>query len=158
WLATSNADGTARLWNVRQATQTLIFNVPGAQAQAVALDADGKTLVASGSHGISVFDVAKNSVRANLSAQNQPIFHLAYSPGLSRVASSGSDGTVNLWDSESGQLISSLSEDTLQATLVNSPLFFTKDGKWLVSKGLEKIRLRDAKTGVVQTTITAGTS
>lgn len=41
WLATSNNDGTARLWNVKQASQTLMFNVAGAQAHAVVLDATG---------------------------------------------------------------------------------------------------------------------
>lgn len=91
-----------------------------------------------------------------LSKQNAPVWYMDYNAGHNRLASTSLDGTIALWDTLSGNLVSSLTEDTVRGTSENVPVRFTPDGKWLVSAGNQNIRVRDPQTGVIQSTLTTG--
>jgi Tol biopolymer transport system component len=103
-LASSNSDGTIRLWDAKAGGELSILQRQGKVTDSLAFSPDGRTL-ASGSRDktISLWDVASRSVLRTLVGHTAAVESVAFRPNGRTLASGGADGTVRLWDVESGE-------------------------------------------------------
>jgi WD40 repeat protein len=80
-----------------------------------------------------------------------PVFGVAFAPGGARLATAGGDGTVRLWDTETGQESLVLKGHRFASGVAFAPAFgvaFAPDGERLASgDGDGTVWLWDAKTG-----------
>ena len=187
-LAGGSTDGTVRLWDVNtgQLKITLIESEHQGGVRFVAFAPDGHTL-ASGSADRTVWlwDVNTGQLKATLDhghhGHTDNISEVAFSPDGGTLASGswdiGSwDGTILLWDVDSGQLKTYQEEEhqqdsisvelspngstpkrtTFPISVQVTSLAFSPDGSTLASghiNGWGTIRLQDVGTGQIHTTL-----
>ncbi|MEV5848805.1 hypothetical protein AB0M32_43250 [Streptomyces sp. NPDC051985] len=99
-LATSNQDGTVRLWN--PATADIEDTFPDA-GTVLAFSPDGTTLAVGHGDGddggsVSLLDIATGYARVEFVGHTGEVHSLAFSPDGRTLASADSDGTVQLWN------------------------------------------------------------
>ena len=83
---------------------------------------DGTRLAAGGSLGVWIYDTATDEAIALFTADGYSISALMYSPDGSMLAGGSWDGTVRLWDPETGDVLHTLEEHRRSVrTLVFSP-------------------------------------
>jgi WD40 repeat protein len=101
-LATLDANGTARIWNVttrQEIGAPMTVDGPGTLSGAVAFSPDGKTLVTAGSGGQTrLWDVATQQPLGKPMAAGPATTVLAFSPDGTMLVTAGSDGSARLWD------------------------------------------------------------
>jgi WD40 repeat protein len=146
-LASDNYDGKVRLWNVATGQPVGHPVTPGVQGccSSAALSPDG-TILATGSFGtgtVSLWDVdtgreigrpsAYQPTGAPTSSNAVAANSIAFSPDGQMVASGGSDGTVRLWDTATGQQTGSPFIASLAGGITS--VAFSADGKAVVSGG-----------------------
>jgi len=98
-LVTVGAGGQAQLWSV--ATHRA-FGKPMAAGPATTVatfSPDGTRLATAGSDGARLWDVAtQQEIGTPMTADAQPVYAAAFSPGGGTLATAGGDGSVRLWD------------------------------------------------------------
>ena len=107
-LAAGLEGGTVKLWDLKTNTSTS-FSWPVGNVGSVAFSPDGSTLAAGlgngddGSHhaAVKLVELGTKSI-VTLSGHTQYIYSVAFSPGGAALASGSADGTVRLWDLETG--------------------------------------------------------
>ena len=106
-LATADADGAARLWDV--ATRRQIgapITVSGAQVLCVAFSPDGKTLATANSDGTArLWDVATRRQIGVIKVSRDRVLGVAFSPDGKLLATAGEGGSARLWDVATGQQV-----------------------------------------------------
>lgn len=99
-LATvSHYHGVVRLWDVRQAKVLRELN---AHAQQVAFSRDGSLLVTGGGNSLRFWDPATGAERPLFKGHCDTIRSLSFAPDENKLASSSDDGTMRLWDTNTG--------------------------------------------------------
>ena len=149
-LAAANEDGLVYLWDMPncRARDPLIGGYEKG-VLALAFSPDGKWL-ASGSAGtetdmrVIIWDLATRTIHANLVGHTGQVTCIAFSPdgpwpGRRRVVTGSNDGTVKVWDPESGMELLSLKDGRRVYSVAFSP-----DGRLLVSAGEGPVRIRQA--------------
>jgi WD40 repeat protein len=133
FLAMSSIEGVIRIRdaNTFEALGTVTVRTP--RVFAVALSPDGQRLahLSAGASAIRLVDWRRNSELANLEGHAGMVFAIAFSPDGTRLASGGSDGTVRLWDVETGRQVLVLRAHPHSTT----SLAWSPDGKCLASGG-----------------------
>jgi WD40 repeat protein len=113
----------------------LAIDMQGYPTFGMSLSPDGKTLAYSPGHNPSVHieqvvhlvDIDSGRERTALKGHEKTIWHIAFSPDGSQVATNSDDYQIWIWDIQSGAVIKKFTEQPAQATLTFSP-----DGKSLL--------------------------
>jgi transcriptional regulator with XRE-family HTH domain len=101
-LATGNADGTVRLWDVATRRQIAALAGPTGGVNSVAFSRDGTTLATGNADGtVRLWDVATRRQIAALVGPTGAVNSVAFSPDSVTLASSSADGSVWFWDATS---------------------------------------------------------
>ncbi len=150
-LASAGGDGTVRIWEAtplvektRPTPRTL--HVGGNWVRGLAFAPDGRRVAVAAYREdctTQIWDVQTGEPIRTLAGHSNVINHLAFHPDGRRVATAGADGTIKIWDTDSGQDLF-----TLQNSHVNLAVAFSPDGIHLAGAAHDgSVRVWDATTG-----------
>ncbi|MCZ4120196.1 WD40 repeat domain-containing protein [Streptomyces sp. H39-S7] len=122
-LASSNDDGTVRLWNIRNRAHPIpqaTLTGPTSYVFSVAFSPDGRTLAADSTDStIWLWDIERPAAPQLLATLTGPVGHIysiAYAPDNRTLAGAGTDGMIHLWNTDAERLASTV------CTSAGSPL------------------------------------
>ena len=95
----------------------------------IQLSVNGKYLAVASSIGVWLYDVNTGSETALTIGHTETAMHVSFSPDGKILASSGSDKTIRLWHTETGEFLLSVNPPTNPIHLK-----FSADGKTLIGK------------------------
>jgi WD40 repeat protein len=97
-IASTDADGGVRLWDVRMVQERLQINAGPHAANKVALDRSGTVLaVGSDDHSIKVYSAEDGSFLSTLDGHEEAVQTVIFDASAQSLISSGSDSTFRLW-------------------------------------------------------------
>jgi len=151
WVAVGDRFGTVRVFDLTEEKVIAEFE-QGSTVNAVAFAPTAlmMTLASAGTDGsVIIWDFASNRKRFALNAQSGghsgPVYGLSFSPDATRLATSGWDKKIVLWDLETGTRLSTIEkahDDGVWA------VDFAPCGRLLASVGEDgKTKLWDSETG-----------
>ena len=111
--------------------------------QSVAYSPDGLTIASSGGREIHRWDVMTGEQKQALKGHRDSVDGLAFSPDGQTIATGSDDGTVRLWNAETGNPERKLEGQTAAAV---KTVAFSPDG-WMLASGGGGISLWDVATG-----------
>ena len=135
-IAAGTRAGVVRIYDSSDGSQLLEFAQIGADLQHLAFSPDGTRLAVASGEGASIWDAATGKQQLTFSGHGKGVRNggIAFSPDGKWVASSGNDGTVQVWEAETGKVIFKLTGHT-------GPTFgvaFSPDGKSLASSSVDR--------------------
>ena len=150
FLISVASTGWVTLWNALTGKSLGKFSASRAEFNAIAVSPDGRSLATAGygkgtlsQGGVALWDMGTGRIRTTLSHPGV-IETVAFSPDGGKLASSGADGTIRLWNVVTGTPVRVIKASTEEIRAVA----FTPDGSKLVSGGRDAmIRVFDAVTG-----------
>jgi WD40 repeat protein len=132
-FASSNADGTIMLWDVRSAQEwkpRLTINAGLEIIISLDFSPDGKTLVSGGTDDqLRLWDTLSGTPVREYTGHENDVYAVAFSPDGTLLASGSSDGSIKVWDRESAKVVATL---RAHSGIVTSLAFVSK-GNYLVS-------------------------
>jgi WD40 repeat protein len=141
-LLASSDDGAIHAWmqpetlGVRTGQQTpQVLTGHSGPVLALAVTPDGLLVSAGVDRKILMRSLPEGTVRAAWSGHSRVIRALAVSPDGKLIASGGDEGTILLWDRETGQVAERLSGHRSWVTA----LAFSADGHYLASVGYDQV-------------------
>jgi WD40 repeat protein/transcriptional regulator with XRE-family HTH domain len=134
-IASAGYDGNVRVWDATSGKELLALPVDGNQIFSVTFSPDGTRIASAnndGSNYVNIWDAATGAIlfRGNLGHMAGP-HDIAFSPDGTFVATIGEDQKVKIWDSVTGEVLSTLSGHTSPSESVA----FSPDGTHLVTAG-----------------------
>jgi WD40 repeat protein len=119
WMSTGGTDGVVCLWDVVQRHEVSSFFVGTPR---LAVRPNGSQIAAATlTHTVCLWDVAREELTAELNGHQDLVNCLAYAHDGTLLATGGEDGTVHLWDPDSGELLRVLHLETPIRDLAFSP-------------------------------------
>lgn len=151
----STSDECIKLWDIETGTEkaTLTDTLVGSQGyELVAFSPDGTCLVATRldvDHTILVLDPVTLKERRSIKypTPRERTFSVAFSPDGLKLATSGTDKLIRIWEVASGKELATLAGHTA-FTLLGNTIAYSPDGKTLVSGDMDGgIKLWDVAAG-----------
>jgi tetratricopeptide (TPR) repeat protein len=104
-VVTASSDGTARVWDAATGRQLSVFSGHGKPVARAAFSPDGTRVVTSDTENSArIWSAETGAQLAVLSGHTGAIVKLAFSPDGKRIVSASPfDGTVRLWETETGK-------------------------------------------------------
>jgi WD40 repeat protein len=136
WLATASHDQTVKLWDA--ATRKLVRTLDGYSdiVWPVAFSPDSRYLATGseepGTGSIKIWEVTTGREHRHFRGHKRQVFGLAYHPKKPWLASAAADGSVLLWDLESGKSLRLHQFDRAVYSVDFSP-----DGLWLAASCMD---------------------
>jgi len=102
--------GTVKVWEVSTGVQRLVCTHGRERVVGVAFSPDGKLLASGGGNDkdkigtVKLWDAATGTELATLAGHQALVTSVSFSPNSQLVASSSHDGTIRLWNAQSGKL------------------------------------------------------
>ncbi|PSB30520.1 NB-ARC domain-containing protein [Stenomitos frigidus] len=150
-LATGDASGEIRLWQVADGRQLLTCKGHSGWVRSVAFSPDGITLAsASSDQTIRLWDVASGDCLKELREHSGWVRSVTFSPDGTTLASGSGDNTIKLWHTHTGACLQTLQGHQHWVWSVT----FSPDGRQLASGSEDKtIKLWDTSTGTCLQTL-----
>jgi WD40 repeat protein/beta-lactamase regulating signal transducer with metallopeptidase domain len=156
-LATAGNDRTVKLWSLATRRQTARATLKGdlTPIWSVAYSPDGKVLAAGDGPNntpgtVTLWDVATRKVKATLDGHERAVTTVVFSPDGSVVASGSWDGTIRIWDAQTGE-----TRHVMDGLSGVTELAFSPDGRLLASAGEGKVvTLWNVETGREESRLT----
>jgi len=146
YVIIGSCDGTAQLWDIATGKHIRTFGEEVRRPYLLAVTPDGRRL-AIADYDVDLWDLASGKrikEIGRLKALRTGVEAMAVTPDGQHLVTGREDGTVQLWDLESGDEIRVFTGHTDRITAVA----ITPDGRWLVTGSWDHTaRLWDAKTG-----------
>jgi WD40 repeat protein len=107
WLAIGRSDGPVEIWDISDTQREL--SIPGHRGLenpvAIGYATDGRVLLATTNDRnlVRISNPVDVMLTSEFPGHTDPVNALAFSPGLTLLASASDDGTVRLWDIRSGE-------------------------------------------------------
>ncbi len=135
-LAVASQDGTMGIYDSSTGKMLIQFPTSSAYIQRIAFSPDGKRIASAGEGGVDVWDVATGKKLLTYSGYSNGGRNsgIAFSPDGKWIATSSNDATINVWDSETGAEVFTLTGHT-------GPTFgvaFSPDGQYLASSSVDR--------------------
>lgn len=175
-IATLAYDSTLLVRSIFDGEELMKVKVPWSNLNTASFSSDGKTLILASSKNLAggtmlgpsrnnevysinkiiVIDVSTGIVKKKWEGHNNLITSISFSPNNEQIVTSSYDGTIKVWDAESGKELSSSSKILTCLTSAS----FSPDGKHVVSSSYYDglITIWDALTGEEITTMKGHTS
>jgi WD40 repeat protein len=99
----SGVDDVARLWDTRSGQIIQRFSGKAFRFQSVALAKDGSRALTSGKPGATYWELSSGNVLKTLTGQRLGVRNVALAPGENSAATAGFDGSIIVWDLDTGQ-------------------------------------------------------
>lgn len=144
-LASGSEDNSIRLWDIK--TGRLKRKLPGG-AYCLAFSPDGNTL-AGGLSTINLWDINTGEKKILLKGHKGSVMSIAFSPNEEMLASGGYDGSIRLWNTNSGKI-----KDITWYRWTISNVKFSVDGQTLFSSGGGTLISWDIRTIIKATSST----
>ena len=143
-LATGDAKGEVRLWQVTDSEQLFTCKGHGGWVKSVAFSPDGRTLASGGDdRTIRLWDTSTGQCQQILRGHSDRLRSVSFSPNGRILASGSDDKTLRLWDASTGQTLKMSGHNRSLLSVAFSP-----DGRILASASSDQtVRLWDASTG-----------
>lgn len=137
-IAGGSDSGAIILWEARSGRQIRALEGLGGTIFLLAFSSDGRYLTAvndAAAPEVAVWEVQNGAFQYIFTAHRDLISSLAIQPGGRLIATTGSDGTLRLWDLADGSLIRTIDATADQGWF--SSVAFSPDGALLVTGGLD---------------------
>lgn len=112
---------------------------------------DGKRLAAVKRDEIAILDAETGATRVALKGHTDDVHSAVYSPDGMSIVSVGKDGTIRIWNAETGALHKTLAGDwgseLIEGRIRVALASFSPDSKRIVSDGSDMAWIWDAETG-----------
>ncbi len=152
FLATGNRNSTVKIWDWVNQIPLVQLSHRGT-VHALAYSPDGRYLASAGSDGkVRVWDLKKiTEIRSpeapvpalDLAEHKGAVYAVTFSPDGSKIASSGWDGYVRVWDAVNGRQLQPIKAHDYDAGSVS----FGNGGEWVASAGPDGVKVWDTETG-----------
>jgi WD40 repeat protein len=143
---TGGGDKTVRLWDLESGKELLKLGGHNAGVPRVAFSPDGRRALSGGHHPdprIFLWNLETGALLKTLDGHASHAHGVAFLPDGERAISCSFDGTIRLWDLESGKQIEEIKGRQEMPALALSP-----DGRRLVTAGFDQtVRLWDLEAG-----------
>ncbi len=106
WLATVAEDQSARVWDLQNGNMRFTLRGLNHRQYSCDISRDGKWLLTSGWQHLQLWDMARGVRVRLLSGHGNTVVDSAFHPNSIQALSAGNDGTIRLWDVESGAELS----------------------------------------------------
>jgi WD40 repeat protein len=151
-LVTGSNDGTAKLWEITQGGARELLSLPaqdGGGGIWVAFSPDGNRVMTGDQQitAVKTWDVTRtgDAEWANLPADSRDLGGVAFTPDGRRVIASNGDGSVTLWDAETGEEFRTIGRAGPSALAVLA-IDMSPDGELIATTG-PTAKVWDAETG-----------
>lgn len=102
YLATAPADGTVRVWDLKNGLETRRISGLASAASAVAINADDTILAAADDSGAKVWDLVTGKLLHTLTGHDGPVTALAFGKDANTLLTGGQDDEIAQWNLATG--------------------------------------------------------
>jgi WD40 repeat protein len=124
WLSTRGAEGVICIWDFVQRSRAMSFAMGTSK---LAVRSDGKQLAAATQmESVCLWDLTSQSLAVELTGHEATVTGLAYGRGGDTLVTGSDDGSIRLWDTQTGRELSVLD--------LESPIrdvAYSADGRWI---------------------------
>ncbi len=160
-IVSGSDDDTIRLWDVSAGEELLTFAGHADGVSDVIFSPDGKTLASHGHRDgmIHLWNSSTGEFLRSLTGHTADVYSIAYSPDGEILACSSQDGTIRLWEPDTGHLKTNITTkgESEEVGYGVESVIFHPDGRKLVgiNYGDDLIQYWDVDTGEHLKTINA---
>ncbi|MBI1296106.1 hypothetical protein GC175_14225 [bacterium] len=107
-LVGSCGDKHIRVWSFSSGQVIHVFPTQSAWVRAVAYHPQGTLVAAADGASVHLLDVAGGTIQQTLNGHTAPVMSIAFSPSSAHLLTGSFDGTLRLWDVQTGATLASV--------------------------------------------------